>query len=81
MPRGGVYPPPGTSSGANLMPRNRNNPYGELIEKMMSMGFRGEHVVGVIQRMEESRQPVDFNTVLDRLNVHSSGSPQRGWSG
>jgi hypothetical protein len=82
MQQGGGYPPPGTSSGANnLMPRNRNNPYGELIEKMMSMGFRGEHVVGVIQRMEESGQQVDFNSVLDRLNVHSSGSPQRGWSG
>ncbi|CAI9089405.1 OLC1v1023972C1 [Oldenlandia corymbosa var. corymbosa] len=59
----------------------RNHPYNELIEKLVSMGFRGEHVVGVIQRLEESGQPVDFNAVLDRLNGHSSGGPQRGWSG
>ena len=45
------------------------------------MGFRGDHVASVIQRMEESGQPVDFNAVLDRLNVHSSGGSQRGWSG
>jgi hypothetical protein len=56
----------------------RNHPYAELIEKLASMGFRGDHVAGVIQRMEESGQPVDFNTVLDRLNVHSSGGSQRG---
>jgi len=45
------------------------------------MGFRGDHVASVIQRMEESGQPVDFNDVLDRLNVHSSGGSQRGWLG
>ncbi|KAM3287228.1 basic salivary proline-rich protein 1 [Capsicum chacoense] len=55
--------------------------YNELIEKMASMGYRGDHVVNVIQRLEESGQTVDFNTVLDRLNGHSSGGPQRGWSG
>ncbi|KAF5726382.1 hypothetical protein HS088_TW22G00060 [Tripterygium wilfordii] len=59
----------------------RDHPYNEWIEKLVSMGFRGDHVVGVIQRMEESGQPVDFNSVLDRLNVHSSGGSQsqRGW--
>ncbi|XP_039013111.1 arginine-glutamic acid dipeptide repeats protein-like isoform X1 [Hibiscus syriacus] len=50
-----------------------NHPYNDLIEKLASMGFRGEHVASVIQRMEESGQPVDFNAVLDRLNAHSSG--------
>ncbi|CAL1406573.1 unnamed protein product [Linum trigynum] len=72
----------------NMMPRNpgqgqfiRNHPYNELIEKLVNMGFRGDHVMGVIQRMEETGQPVDFNAVLDRLSVHSSGSSQRGWSG
>ncbi|XP_047150728.1 extensin-like [Vigna umbellata] len=72
----------------NLMVRNpnqsqfvRNHPYNELIEKLVSMGFRGDHVVSVIQRMEESGQAIDFNSVLDRLNVHSSVGPQRGWSG
>ncbi|GAV70421.1 DUF1421 domain-containing protein [Cephalotus follicularis] len=94
FPQGG-YPPthsphqnPQQTSGTNLMARNpghsqfiRNHPYGELIEKMVSMGYRGDIVASVIQRMEESGQPVDFNTVLDRLNVHSSGGSQIGWSG
>ncbi|KAG9153872.1 hypothetical protein Leryth_005979 [Lithospermum erythrorhizon] len=44
-------------------------------------GYRGEHAVAVIQRLEENGQPVDFNAVLDRLNGHSSGGSQRGWSG
>ncbi|KAK8561494.1 hypothetical protein V6N13_149327 [Hibiscus sabdariffa] len=58
----------------------RNHPYSDLIEKLVSMGFRGDHVTSVIQRMEESGQPVDFNAVLDRLNVHSSGgAPRGGW--
>lgn len=76
-------PPPPSSSG--LMIRNpgpqqfvRNHPYNELIDKLVSMGYRGDHVVGVIQRLEDSGQPVDFNAVLDRLNGHSSGSSQRG---
>lgn len=90
----GGYPPTSVSlqnpqqptTGSNLMVRNpshsqffRNHPYGEVIEKLASMGFRGDHVASVIQRMEESGQPVDCNTVLDRLNVHSSGGSQRGW--
>lgn len=89
------YPPanmglhnPQQATGANMLARNpshspfvRNHPYKELIEKLLNMGFRGDIVVGVIQRMEESGQPVDFNSVLDRLNVHASGGPHRGWSG
>ncbi|KAG5233361.1 hydroxyproline-rich glycoprotein [Salix suchowensis] len=60
----------------------RNNPYTDLIEKLVNMGFRGDHVVNVIQRMEEGGEPVDFNAVLDRLSAHSSGGSQRGgWSG
>ncbi|KAI4378320.1 hypothetical protein MLD38_015811 [Melastoma candidum] len=59
----------------------RNHPYSDLIEKLMNMGFGGDHAAAVIQRMEESGQQVDFNSVLDRLNVQSSGGPQRGWSG
>ncbi|CAO2814454.1 unnamed protein product [Amaranthus hypochondriacus] len=76
-------PPP---SNSNLMIRNpspqqyvRNHPYHELIDKLVSMGYRGDHVVSVIQRLEESGQAVDFNAVLDRLNGHSSGSSQRSW--
>ncbi|XP_075476680.1 uncharacterized protein LOC142517999 [Primulina tabacum] len=64
-----------------IPPSTRNNPYNELIEKLVSMGYRGDHVVGVIQRLEEIGQPIDFNAVLDRLNGHSSGGSQRGWSG
>lgn len=71
------------STGTSLMVRNpshpqfiRNHPYGELIEKLMSMGFRGDHAASVIQRMEESGQQVDFNSVLDRLNAHPS---RGGW--
>ncbi|PON87802.1 hypothetical protein TorRG33x02_163470 [Trema orientale] len=88
----GGYPPasaslqtPPPNATPSLMVRNpqftRNHPYGELIEKLVSMGFRGDHVVSVIQRMEDSGQPIDFNAVLDRLSAHSSGAPQRGWSG
>lgn len=73
------------NTGSNLVVRPpqfvRNHPYGELIDKLVSMGYRGDHVLSVIQRLEESGQPVDFNTVLDRLNGHSTGGPQRGWSG
>ncbi|KAI3780659.1 hypothetical protein L2E82_10645 [Cichorium intybus] len=57
-----------------------NHPYNELIEKLVSMGYRGEHVMSVIQRLDETGQTVDFNAVLDRLNGHSSGG-SRGWSG
>ncbi|KAM5578130.1 hypothetical protein ABKV19_008448 [Rosa sericea] len=88
----GGYPPasasqtPQPTTAPNHMVRNpqfiRNHPYNELIEKLVNMGFRGDHVASVIQRMEESGQTIDFNAVIDRLNVHSSGAPpQRGWSG
>ncbi|KAE8730330.1 ethylene-responsive family protein [Hibiscus syriacus] len=91
FPQGG-YPPSNVSlqtqsgSGPNIMVRNpnhsqfvRNHPYNELIEKLVSMGFRSDHVVSV-HRMEESGQPPDFNAVLDRLNVQfSGGSQRRGW--
>uniref|UniRef100_A0A5B6ZWP6 Putative extensin-like n=1 Tax=Davidia involucrata TaxID=16924 RepID=A0A5B6ZWP6_DAVIN len=92
FPQGG-YPPtsvpfqnPQPNASANLLAVRppqfmRNHPYNELIEKLVNMGYRGDHVVSVIQRLEESGQPVDFNAVLDRLNVHSSGGSQRGWSG
>ncbi|CAK9171087.1 unnamed protein product [Ilex paraguariensis] len=76
-------PQPASSSNVMIRPPQliRNHPYNELIEKLVNMGYRGDHIVGVIQRLEESGQPVDFNTVLDRLNGHSSGGSQRAWSG
>ncbi|KAJ4975405.1 hypothetical protein NE237_000511 [Protea cynaroides] len=59
----------------------RGHMYSEMIEKAVSMGYMRDHVAAVIHRLEESGQPVDFNGVLDRLNVQSSGGSQRGWSG
>ncbi|XP_057474338.1 uncharacterized protein LOC130762618 [Actinidia eriantha] len=86
------YPPtsvplqgPQPNAGSNLPVHPpqfmRSHPYNELIDKLVSMGYRGDHVVSVIQRLEQSGQPVDFNTVLDRLNGNSTGGSQRGWSG
>ncbi|KAI3765458.1 hypothetical protein L2E82_15492 [Cichorium intybus] len=82
----GVYPPSQQqNTGGSMMARPppqfmRNHPYNELIDKLGSMGYRGEHVMSVIQRLEESGQTVDFNAVLDRLNAHPSGPSQR-WTG
>lgn len=75
-------------SGPHVIPRNpnhphfmrnqnQNHPYGEIVEKLVGMGFRSDHVASVIHRMEESGQPVDFNAVLDGLS--NSGGPQRVW--
>lgn len=86
------YPPTSASlqnpASHNVMIRNpsqsqfiRGHPYNDLIEKLVSMGFRGDHVASVIQRMQESGQPIDFNSVLDRMNLHTSVAPHRGWSG
>ncbi|XP_073151437.1 uncharacterized protein [Henckelia pumila] len=84
----GGYPLTSTSLNLQRVPSamvvpqsTRSHPHGELIEKVVSMGYRGDHVVGIIQRMEENGLPVDFNSVLDRLNGHSSGGSQRTWSG
>ncbi|KAH6775360.1 hypothetical protein C2S52_012921 [Perilla frutescens var. hirtella] len=79
IPQQQNHPPRVPSTNALGPPQPmRSHPYNELIEKLVNMGYRGEHVLGVIQRLEESGQPIDFNAVLDRLNGHSSG-PQRGW--
>lgn len=85
---GHFYSPNQSSGGGggSMMSRpaqqfTRNHPYNELIDKLVSMGFRGDHVMSVIQRLDESGQTVDFNAVLDRLNGHSSGGSQRVWSG
>lgn len=85
--------PPQSASLQNHSPHNptvrnpsqpqliRSHPYNELIDNLVNMGVRGDLVVSIIQRMEETGQPVNFNSVLDRLNAHSSMGPQRGWSG
>ncbi|XP_010433239.1 PREDICTED: bromodomain-containing protein 4-like [Camelina sativa] len=79
-PQGGGYAPqPHQAGGGNTgAPPVLRSKYGELIEKLVSMGFRGDHVMAVIQRMEESGQPIDFNALLDRLSGQSSGGPPRG---
>ncbi|CAN7014859.1 hypothetical protein IGI04_013339 [Brassica rapa subsp. trilocularis] len=81
-PQGGGYAPQQHQAGGGntgTPPPVMRSKYGELIEKLVSMGFRGDHVMSVIQRMEESGQPIDFNALLDRLSVQSSGGPPRGW--
>ncbi|XP_071698810.1 uncharacterized protein [Rutidosis leptorrhynchoides] len=87
LPQSGYPPkPPQQNCGSSVMVRPppqvmRNHPYNELIDKLGSMGYRGEHMMNVIQRLEDSGQTVDFNTVLDKLNARPSGGSQRGWSG
>ncbi|XP_019194586.1 PREDICTED: mediator of RNA polymerase II transcription subunit 15-like [Ipomoea nil] len=78
-PQPAPTPPSTTNAMARPPQLIRNHPYNELTEKFMHMGYRGDHVINVIQKLEETGQPVDFNTVLDRLNGHSSGAPYRGW--
>ncbi|XP_006644725.1 basic salivary proline-rich protein 1 isoform X2 [Oryza brachyantha] len=81
------YPPSGPSAGqAPQMPpapgphqMMRGHPYGEMIEKAITMGYPREQVLNVIQRMTESGQPMDFNTLLDRLNEAGSGAHPRAW--
>ncbi|KAF0918888.1 hypothetical protein E2562_027332 [Oryza meyeriana var. granulata] len=87
------YPPSGPSAGqASQMPPGnvgmthpgshqmmRGHPYGEMIEKAITMGYPREQVLNVIQRMTESGQPMDFNTLLDRLNEAGTGAPPRAW--
>ncbi|XP_042061541.1 putative uncharacterized protein DDB_G0294196 isoform X2 [Salvia splendens] len=72
--------PPRVPSNSAIVPPQpmRTHPYNELIEKLVSMGYRGEHVLSIIQRLEENGQTVDFNVVLNRFNGHSTGS-HRGW--
>ncbi|XP_058095828.1 uncharacterized protein LOC131241150 [Magnolia sinica] len=75
------YPPAHVSAVQNLQPPPSslgtrqptpqimlNHPYRELIEKAASMGYSRDQAANVIHRMVESRQPVDFNSLLDRLN-------------
>lgn len=76
--------PPGNSTGfhhagAQIL---RSHPYADMIEKAASMGYPRDQVVGVVNRMAESGQPVDFNVLLDRLKSHpAAGGPPRAWSG
>lgn len=57
-----------------------NHPYGEMIEKAVSMGYSRDHVVSLVKLMGETGQPLDFNALLDELNMHANGGPPRDWS-
>ena len=70
-PGGGMSHP-----GSHMM---RGHPYGEMIEKAIAMGYPRDQVLNVTQRMAESGQQMDFNTLLDRLNEAGSGAPPRAW--
>lgn len=74
MPPGGV----GMSHpGSHMM---RGHPYGEMMEKAITMGYPRDQVLNVTQRMAESGQSMDFNTLLDKLNEAGSGAPPpRAW--
>ncbi|CAA6671527.1 unnamed protein product [Spirodela intermedia] len=75
----GAYPPPGGMHQGMQMPRS--HPYAELIDKAINMGYLRDHVIGAVRRMEESGQPVDFNSLLDVLNARPAAPPsQRGWA-
>ncbi|KAH0467678.1 hypothetical protein IEQ34_002711 [Dendrobium chrysotoxum] len=58
----------------------RNHPYGEIIEKAISMGYSRDQVVNVVNLMTETGKPLDFNALLDELNMHANGGPPRAWS-
>lgn len=74
MPPGGVGM---NHPGSHMM---RGHPYGEMMEKAITMGYPRDQVLNVTQRMAESGQPMDFNTLLDRLNEAGSGAPPpRAW--
>ncbi|KAK9152751.1 hypothetical protein Sjap_000231 [Stephania japonica] len=85
----GLYPPthipalpnPPPMRHPSPSPMMRSHQYADLIEKAVSMGYPRDFVASVVHRMEETGQTMDFNSVLDRLNGHSSGGPQRVWSG
>lgn len=74
--------PPGNVVGVHPVPQPmRGPPYGEMIEKAVSMGYARDHVASVIHRMGESGQPMDFNSLLDVLNGRATGTSPRAWSG
>ncbi|CAM8934915.1 unnamed protein product [Rhodiola kirilowii] len=87
FPQAGSYPQatvPGQHTRVSMI-NNPNQPqfarnHNDLIEKFLNMGFRADHVISVIHRIEESGQAADFNTVFNTLNVQSSGL-RRGWTG
>ncbi|XP_062206906.1 pollen-specific leucine-rich repeat extensin-like protein 1 [Phragmites australis] len=56
-----------------------SHPYGEMIERAITMGYPRDQVLNMTQRMAESGQQMDFNSLLDRLNEAGPGAPPRAW--
>ncbi|XP_078429067.1 formin-like protein (DUF1421) [Wolffia australiana] len=75
---GGYYGGGGYATAAPAM--GRGHPYAELIDKAINMGYPRDLVVGAVRHMEESSQPVDFNSLLDLLNSRPGPPPSQRWS-
>uniref|UniRef100_A0A0C9RUW1 TSA: Wollemia nobilis Ref_Wollemi_Transcript_12083_2495 transcribed RNA sequence n=1 Tax=Wollemia nobilis TaxID=56998 RepID=A0A0C9RUW1_9CONI len=71
-PSGNAVP---NTSGGHLP---SSHAFDDLVEQVATMGFSRDQVRVTIQQLTESGQPVDMNSVLDRLN-NSPGPSQRGW--
>ncbi|RWW59783.1 hypothetical protein BHE74_00033280 [Ensete ventricosum] len=72
--------PPGNGPAPHYETRlMRNHPYGDMIEKAVGMGYDVNQVMSLVQRMAETGQPVDFNSLLDRLNGQAAGASPRAW--
>ncbi|KAK8937671.1 hypothetical protein KSP40_PGU006664 [Platanthera guangdongensis] len=56
-----------------------NHPYGEIIDKAVSMGYPREQVIDVVREIGETGQPVDLNALLDRLNALGNAGARRPW--
>ncbi|XP_072994072.1 uncharacterized protein [Typha latifolia] len=81
------YTPPANVQGYNTPGLHhpgtqlRNHPYGEMIEKAVSMGYPRDLVLNLVDRMTVGGQTMDFNALLDGLSGRGSGAPPRVWSG
>lgn len=53
--------------------------HSELLRNFCSIGYRGDQVSSVIQKLEDNGHCVDFNAVLAQLNVLYSGGSQRAF--
>lgn len=56
-----------------------NHPYGEIVDKAVSMGYPREQVMDVVREIGESGQSVDLNALLDRLNALGNAGARRPW--
>lgn len=64
----------------SIVHNTRNSTQNELVGKLVNSGFRADRVLPVIQTMEQNREVINYNSVLNKLNIQSSGH-HRGWTG